>query len=162
MLTLDVKTAFDSAPLGRIISTACEMRVPKYLEKMIDAYFHIRTITVTTSKDDVRNGRVERCVPQGSVLGSDLGNIYIRRAPTHRTTCRRRIGSIHGRRGVDWNCDNTVFARRKARWGNGQDLTPWIAENWLELAMETTEAALLTNRNHHNHITVTFGEHRFE
>jgi len=41
-------------------------------------------------------------------------------------------------------------------------VTTYMAENRLELVVKKAQAALLTRSNHHNDITVTFGEHKLK
>lgn len=42
------------------------------------------------------------------------------------------------------------------------DVSDWLSDSGLELAIDKSEAILLTNRNKHNRMTVVFRRHRFE
>jgi hypothetical protein len=68
---LDVSNAFNSIPWARIMEALRHFEVPAYLVGVIGAYLNDRCITFTGRNGEERR-RVERGVPQGSVLGPIL------------------------------------------------------------------------------------------
>jgi len=67
MLTLDVRNAFNSAPLENINAALREMEVPMYLLDIVDAYLSDRNIQYLIN-DEMREFTVEKGVPKGSVI----------------------------------------------------------------------------------------------
>ena len=72
MVTLDVKNAFNSAPWGGIIEQLNKIEISPYIIKLICSYLESRCLLVGKNhKMDMTCG-----VPQGSVLGPTLWNLY--------------------------------------------------------------------------------------
>ena len=73
MISFDVRNAFNSAPWDKIIKALEERQVPAYLIKMVEGYFQDRLLVVG---EDQTKMRLSRGVPQGSVLGSLVWNVF--------------------------------------------------------------------------------------
>ncbi|XP_076482272.1 uncharacterized protein LOC143303942 [Bombus vancouverensis nearcticus] len=70
-VSLDVTNAFNSIPWARIVESLRHFEVPAYLVGIIPAYLTDRYI-VYAGKNGEERRRIERGVPQGSVLGPIL------------------------------------------------------------------------------------------
>ena len=71
MITIDIKNAFNSAPWDKIIESLRRKEVPKYLIRIIQSYLSDRTLLVEGERKELTCG-----VPQGSVLGPELWNVF--------------------------------------------------------------------------------------
>nr|XP_033188909.1 uncharacterized protein LOC117156205 [Bombus vancouverensis nearcticus] len=70
-VSLDVTNAFNSIPWARIVEALRHFDVPAYLVRIVRAYLSDRYI-VYAGRDGEERRRIERGVPQGSVLGPIL------------------------------------------------------------------------------------------
>jgi len=74
-VSLDIRNAFNSLSWGAIRQALVRDRYPDYLSRVLDDYLFERWVMYTIGSGDCRVKRVERGVPQGSVLGPLLWNI---------------------------------------------------------------------------------------
>lgn len=74
-VSLDISNAFNSLPWSRIKEALQRHEVPHYLQDVIGNYLHDRWITYTDQKGFRREGKLQRGVPQGSVLGPLLWDV---------------------------------------------------------------------------------------
>lgn len=72
MILLHVKNAFNSAPLEGIITQLIKGNVSEYLLQLIESYFSQRYIILPNGE----KGQITCGVPQGSVLGPTLWNVF--------------------------------------------------------------------------------------
>jgi len=161
MLTLDVKNAFNSAPWDRIIDALVRKDAPPYLINIIGQYLSERKIVVHAPDGSSRHVDVSCGVPQGSVLGPDLWNVLyddllgIQLPPDVEVIAFADDVALMATATVPFLLEE----RLEQALG---DVADWLAANGLELAIEKSEAILLTNRNKHNRMAVEFRGHRFE
>ena len=138
-VSLDISNAFNSLPWDRIERALEHHRVPAYLRRVLGAYLSDRWVTYTDAGGGTRRRRVDKGVPQGSVLGPLLWNLgydAVLRAPLPMgvsVTCYADDTLILAR-GEDAEC-----TRRAAEEG-AERVVASIEEMGLRVALDKTEA----------------------
>lgn len=160
MLTVDVKNAFNSAPWHLILEALRVKNVPEYLQSIINTYLTERKINVALPDGGSCCSAVWRGVPQGSVLGPDLWNVLY-----------DGLLSIPLPRDVEivaFADDIALVATAQVPFLLEERLEEalattvvWLSTHGLEVAMEKTEAIVLTRRNVRNSMQVNFRGHTF-
>jgi len=160
MLTVDVKNAFNCAPWHSIMEALRDKNVPQYLRRIIGAYLSKRRVNITLPGGRVRVMDVNCGVPQGSVLGPDLWNILydgllrIPLPPDVEIIAFADDVALIASAQVNFLLDERLEV-------SFRDVTRWLETHGLEVAVNKTEALVLTYRNVHNTMQVTYNEHVF-
>jgi len=161
MLTLDIKNAFNSARWDKILEALKRKKTPPYLYNMIGQYLSERKIIVHAPDGSARPVDVSCGVPQGSVLGPDLWNVLYDDLLGIPLPPDVEIIAFADDVALMATATVPFLLEERLQQALG-DVTGWLAANGLELAIEKSEAILLTNRNKHNHMVGEFEGHRFE
>lgn len=153
VLTLDVRNAFNSAPWHHILSAARARSVPAGLLRILEAYLSDRTIETTTVEGETRRRDINCGVPQGSVLGPDLWNLLyddlMKLALPPDVQIIAFADDV-----VVISTASVPFILEEQLGQSYQDIDTWMVEHGLLLAVEKTEAIVLTRRRVNTQITV--------
>lgn len=142
-ISLDVRNAFNTAPWSLIDSALRDKRVPRYLIGMIRSYLQDRSIQVG---DNLLRRNMTCGVPQGSVLGPALWNIFYDRLLELEMPPMVQL--------VAFADDVCVLGIARTGQAATALLNPaldivsaWIRHNGLHLAPQKSEAVVLTTKN---------------
>ncbi|KAL4108114.1 hypothetical protein QTP88_018366 [Uroleucon formosanum] len=139
----DVKNAFNTAPWKKVDNALRAKNVPSYLVKMIRSYLQDRSILV----GETLHRRSTTCgVPQGSVLGPALWNVFYDDLLDMETPLGVQL--------VAFADDVCVIGIARTGEASATLLNPvlakvsaWMEQNGLKLAPTKTEAVVLTRKN---------------
>lgn len=149
LITLDVKNAFNSAPWQGIVNELRRREMAPYLIRMICSYFSDRSLHVTSTD----RMKVTRGVPQGSVLGPILWNVYYDGV--------LQLEMPVGVTLVGYADDLAIVATAKTEYAlkTAVEHAVFIVNQWmisrkLELAPQKTEAVVLAGRRKLKEMTI--------
>lgn len=137
-VALDIKNAFNTATWSKIIRELQAKGVPRYLINTVESYFEDRVIKITKNKTfDMKAG-----VPQGSVLGPILWNIFYDQV--------LKVSLPEGATALAYADDllvmveaiNDIEIERRVNESLNR-INRWMTRNDLEMAHEKTEAIIL-------------------
>lgn len=157
LLTLDVRNAFNSAPWIGIIEAVAEKKLPTYICKILDDYFHDRTLTYETAgREETR--RLSAGVPQGSVLGPTMWNVL------YDGLLREQMPE--GVKLIAYADDVaiTAMAKNKAQVERlledaAEKVIKWLEETGIELAIQKSETILFTKKRKQNQLNIMIRGH---
>ncbi|CAI6342698.1 unnamed protein product [Macrosiphum euphorbiae] len=142
VVSLDVRNAFNTAPWPRIDAALRERLVPSHLNRMIRSYLENRTLLV----GEAQTARSVTCgVPQGSVLGPALWNVFYEELLD--------TDMQPGVQLVAFADDVAVIGTSRTGASAAELLNPalstvsnWMRENGLTIAPQKSEAVVLTRK----------------
>lgn len=145
---VDVKNAFNSTPWAGIIAELKSKNIPSYLVNMLSSYFHDRSIIIDNSKKETSCG-----VPQGSVLGAVLWNIYY--DPILRVKLPQNTSCIAYADDLVLLTTGTIKDTLEMEISVAlSKVNNWMRAKQLELAPQKTEVVMLVSSRAVNEITV--------
>lgn len=154
LVTLDIQNAFNSAPWHQIIAALQRKEVSGYITNIVTEYLSDRTI-----ESGRKTFRMTAGVPQGSVLGPTLWNVFfdsvlgLARPPGIELVAYADDTAVVGH---DRNPDHL-----KAKMNHMiRRIDTWMAEHGLRLASEKTEAIICAGNRGYNPIYFRCGERR--
>lgn len=157
MATLDVKNAFNSVPWRLIVSNLKEKKISNYIINLIQNYFTNRLLTCSENL----NFMMSAGVPQGSVLGPTLWNIYFDPVVGLRTNSNVTISAYADDLAI------TVFAPSEDQLRTDLEhvigsINETLNDNGLMLAREKTELVLLAGRRKLKSLIINIAGDRIE
>lgn len=142
VVTLDVKNAFNTAPWTLIDAALHRAGVPGYLTGILRSYMSEREILIgTVSSQPVTCG-----VPQGSVLGPTLWNLFydgVLRLPVRDGV---KLVAFADDLAVVAVAHNAELMEQLVN-PTLEDIARWMTSNGLRLAPEKSECVVLTNKH---------------
>ncbi|KAL4153928.1 hypothetical protein QTP88_001761 [Uroleucon formosanum] len=158
VLTLDIKNAFNSASWNIIMREAYEKDIPPYLCRVLDDYLRNRKLQHnyggSENVDNITSG-----VPQGSVLGPTLWNILYDRLLRETLPVGVQFIAYADDLAIIGKSRYT-FELEKMLSAGAEIVRTWLSNNGLQLAIEKSEAIILTNTRVRNDFTMTLGDTR--
>lgn len=150
MVSLDIKNAFNTAPWTKIVAAVERLGVSEYLQNTVKSYLENRTLI---AGGDGRVLSIRRGVPQGSVLGPLLWNVFYDGVlhvhlpdGAHLTAYADDLALVVVNGKVDALNRNIHMAM--------ENIEQWILENGLDLAGQKTEAVVLSGRRTLKEVTL--------
>lgn len=138
LVTLDVENAFNSAPWEGVLNELRRRGTPGYLYNMIASYFERRTLII--GDQTVMN--ITCGVPQGSVIGPTLWNVYYDGVFRIPMPLGVQLVGYADDLGVVLTARNAA-AIEKAAEDSISSIMKWMEAKQLKLAPQKTEAVLL-------------------
>ncbi|KAL4134845.1 hypothetical protein QTP88_006546 [Uroleucon formosanum] len=145
LVALDVQNVFNSAPWKHVDEALRRTGVPRYLLKIIWSYMEDRSITIRTSDGNSIDKPVTGGVPQGSVLGPTLWNVFYDDI--------LRMDVPEGVQLVGFADDLALLAVGETSDTLEEVVNPtldaidgWMGAHGLQLAWHKTEAIMLTKK----------------
>ncbi|CAH1720554.1 unnamed protein product [Aphis gossypii] len=141
LVTLDVKNAFNSAPWSLIDKALRRCAVPAYLTLVLRSYMCARSLVVN---EDLCLP-VTCGVPQGSVLGPTLWNLFYDGILRLQVREGIKLVAFADDVAVVAVAHNSELVERVVN-PTLEDIADWMSSNGLQLAPEKSECVVLTNK----------------
>lgn len=141
MVCVDVRNAFNSAPWPKIDAALRKKAVPQYLIEITRSYLSDRSLIV----DEGQPIEITCGVPQGSVLGPTLWNVFYDELLTMNWPAGVRLVAFADDVAILGTAHTGPLLERILNPALNQ-LSSWMRENGLEIAAQKTEAIILTKK----------------
>lgn len=158
LVTLDIKNAFNSVPWRAIDEACAKIGLPTYLRRLVRSYLTDRYLLIPND-DSQAQKRMTCGVPQGSVLGPTLWNLF------YDDLLRLRLPV--GAQTVGFADDLALLVVNHTSEGleatTNESLAiidKWITRSGMALAHQKTEAVMLTRKWAYRNPVLFSGGHR--
>ena len=148
MISTDLSKAFDSINHERLTHKLLEADIPCNMVKLIEGYLADRHITGRFRTTIGTSMRVPHGVPQGSILGPLIFNLYVHDIPTQRGRDYMMSQYADDLCILNETTQSPSFAIRRAQWA-ATDLIRYYRYNGLQVNVSKTECMLFTRRRNH-------------
>lgn len=157
LVTLDIRNAFNSTPWNGIISELTRRKISTYLINLIKSYLSDRTIQV--NKEETLE--MSCGVPQGSILGPTLWNLYY--DGIFNLTMPEGVTIIGYADDIAVTIIDKSPEKLLTKTNYSIDkISKWIKKKGLSLAPEKTEALILEGRINFRDITINIEGHKVQ
>jgi len=159
MIALDVSNAFNSAPWPRIEAALRRLEFPRWLLCVFRSYMSNRALLVGNHDGGLTKLRVTCGVPQGSVLGPALWNIFYDDLLRQEVPEGVELVGFADDLAVVVSAHNADLLERA---GNPalEMVARWMGENGLAVAPQKCEAVVLTGKWAYRNPVFTIGGHQ--
>jgi hypothetical protein len=155
LITLDVKNAFNNVTWKNLLEELRRRNVSTYLVRIIGSYLDNRWLRATDKEGKTEQFPIVRGVPQGSILGPVLWNVFYDGVLRLRIPRVKLIGYADDLALV---VTGETCLEVEARANSAiQRICGWMEEHHLDLAAEKTEAVMLRGRRRCEPITFEVG-----
>jgi hypothetical protein len=147
-LFLDIERAFDKVWITGLISKLIKAGVPAHLIHMLHSYLHNRSFTVVHGNSESSRRPIQAGVPQGSLLGPTLFNIYINDLPCLENDNNVAVSMYADDTSVTVRSGSTRLAIRKLT-DAIEILQPWFSKWRIKINTNKCSTVLFSKRRSH-------------
>lgn len=156
LITLDVRNAFNSAPWKHLDAALRARGVPKYLISILRSYMSDRVLIVRSPGGSVVNRQISGGIPQSSVLGPTMWNVFYHDF--------LNLVTPPGVQLIGFADDLAIVTMARTTESLENMINPtlaavdqWIISHGLQLAHHKTEAVMLSRKRNYRIPGLTIG-----
>lgn len=144
---LDIATAFDKVWHGGLIHKLMTLNFPNYITKLVQSYLSERFFEVHHTNETSSTRRIRAGVPQGSILGPTLFNIYINDIPRPEKTDIALFADDTAVIAQSWHAEQASKILQCAL----GELEKWYTLWRIKINVSKSQATMFSRRNRKKH-----------